>query len=107
MTSDYVEMKRILKELETIPELKASTAYKNIDNMPKLEDFSLYCIKPLEDEFCKKFVHKLLHLNLKNINFTLKYKSEPDNPYSIDELKYLWPDVNFNKFNKLHIQKFY
>ena len=81
--------------------------YKNIDNMPKLEDFSLYCIKPLEDEFCKKFVHKLLHLNLKNINFTLKYKSEPDNPYSIDELKYLWPDVNFNKFNKLHIQKFY
>lgn len=33
MTSDYVEMKRILKELETIPELKASTAYNNIDNI--------------------------------------------------------------------------
>ena len=33
VTNQYVEMKRVLKELETVPELKASEAYKNIDSI--------------------------------------------------------------------------
>lgn len=33
VTNQYVEMKRVLKEFETVPELKASEAYKNIDSI--------------------------------------------------------------------------
>ena len=33
VTNQYVEMKRILTELETVPELKASAAYQNIDSI--------------------------------------------------------------------------
>lgn len=33
VTNQYVEMKRVLNELETVPELKASAAYQNIDSI--------------------------------------------------------------------------
>ena len=47
--------------------------YNNIDKMPNLEVFKLYCINDkIEEDFYMKFVYKLLKLNLKHIWLDIK-----------------------------------
>ena len=63
--------------------------YNNINCMPSLEDFFLKIIGILnvKDDLYKKFVSKILTMDLNKINFEIENKLNLPEYYSLEELK--------------------
>ena len=82
--------------------------YDNIDCMNNLRDFSLDCIKTVDEDFYKKFIIKLLSMGLNSIYFTIKnFDNNMDkDPYTEEQLKEIYPNIDYNKYKKIFIQKF-
>ena len=80
--------------------------YNNIDNMPNLENFSLYIYKEnIDREFFKRFLKKVLSLeSIRNLYIDIKSKDKYEN-YSREELKELFPDINIYKLYRINIPK--
>ena len=81
--------------------------YKIIDCMPNLKIFYLLCVKDYKDneDFYKKFIIKLLSLGLDTIHFEIKNECNIDT-YTEDELKEIYPKIEYNKYKEIFIQKF-
>ena len=79
--------------------------YKNIDYMPNLKNFYFICNKNIGKEFYIKLIKKILSLNLSNVNIEL-LGNESKGTFSKKELKKINQEINFNRFNRIHIQKF-
>ena len=78
--------------------------YNNIDNMPNLKVFILYCdFDGIDNNLYNALIKKLLSKNLDEIN--LKLKKERTDFYSLDELKKICPDIGAAKLNKIFIRK--
>ena len=78
--------------------------YNNIDKMPSLEYFYLEAfIKDIDEEFNKKFLGKLLGLELDylGINFN-KYRTF--DYYTLDELKDMFPNIKSINIKKIEIK---
>ena len=78
--------------------------YNNIDKMPNLIDFyfSFYC-KNINEIFYKKFVKKVLSLkSIKKIFIKINYCWKN---FEEEDLKQLFSNIDFNKFQKLKIYK--
>ena len=80
--------------------------YNNIECMPNLEEFLLYYNALVPEDFCKNFIKKLLHLKLNTIHFAIKNRLEPNDFYTKEELKKLYPEINFNQFKEIQILKY-
>ena len=81
--------------------------YNNIDCMPNLTFFYLLCIKDYngDEDFYKKFIIKLLSLRLDTIHFEISDEFYVES-YTEDELKEIYPKIEYNKYKKIFIQKF-
>ena len=79
--------------------------YKNFHCLPNLENFLLDYVKPIKEDLVKKFIKKILYLKIKIIHFIIKDIYKPVDPYSEDELKEIWPEINFNYYQEIVIQK--
>ena len=91
--------------------------YNNIEKMPNLTEFYLCYLSAeksgkiiINEELFKKFVEKIARLkSIKKIYFKIREGSwgwGTDNIYSKDELKKLFPEIDFNKFHTIKIFKF-
>ena len=103
------------------PSKAASTSiinlFNNIDKMPNLTEF-YFCFLNKEkkttniinEDLFKEFVKKILSLkSIKKIFFKIRegiWGKWGKVTYSKDELKELFPDINFNKFHEIKIFKF-
>ena len=81
------------------------TIYNNISNVPNLEEFKLACSceEKIDKNLYKDFIEKILHLKfIKKVEIGkfIGFKE-----YTIEELKILFPDVNFNAFFEIIIYK--
>ena len=80
--------------------------YINIECLPNLELIELisisYNLKKYEEEFIRKL---LLHKKLKYIVFQIQQNLNSNILYSNNELKNIYPDIDFNKYNCLKIYK--
>lgn len=79
--------------------------YNNINNIPNLTDFSLYCkVNEIENDFYVKFIGNILSMKfIKKVNICLN-KNEK---YTINELKQIFLDIKFIKFYEINIYKLY
>ena len=83
--------------------------YNNIDCMPNIKSFDFHGItKDITEDFYKNFIKKILILNLDYICFTIKRKSNDHSTgkYTEEEIKEMFPDLNYIKFDKINITKF-
>ena len=79
--------------------------FNNIDNMPNLESF-LFVYENRKsnlDYYNEDVIKKLLGLKLINSIFVIIYNKEGS--YSKNELKSIYPGINFNKFKKIKLPK--
>ena len=82
--------------------------YNNIEKMPNLKEFyfSLSSIIDIDENFFNNFIKKVMTLSsIKKIYIEINSKSD-GSLYSIDELKVLFPEIDFKKFHKIDIYKF-
>ena len=82
--------------------------YNNIEKMPNLKEFyfSLSSIIDIDENFFNNFIQKVMTLSsIKKIYIEINSKSD-GSLYSIDELKVLFPEIDFKKFHKIDIYKF-
>lgn len=82
--------------------------YNNMDCMPNLKDLNINCIveEEIEKDFYNNFIKKILSMNLERINFIVKHDDDIDEPYSEDELKEIYPNFDFDFYDKIFIQKY-
>ena len=82
--------------------------YNNIDCMPKLKYFSLDCMKTVKEDFYKNFIKKILSLKLDSIYFSILNRDfqRDSDPYSEKELKEIYPNLDYKKYESIFIQKF-
>ena len=91
--------------------------YNNIDKMPNLTEFYLCFLdneregsKIIDEELFGEFIKKVASLKpIKKIFFKIregKWRWDDDIIYSKDELKKLFPEINFNIFHEVKIFKF-
>ena len=87
--------------------------YDNIDKMPNLINFSFSILYGKESKyitkiFIKSFIYKIISLkSIKNIFIQIGHNRycDENHTYSKDELKNLFPKIDFNKFHKINICK--
>jgi hypothetical protein len=82
--------------------------FHNLENMPNLKYFTLKCIsKEIKEEIYKKYINKILEMNLKKIELIIIRESweKEDVYYSIDELKEINSDIKLNNLKKIKIHK--
>ena len=87
--------------------------YDNIDQMPNLINIYFSILygkesKNITQTYIEKFVYKIICLkSTKNIFVQIGHKSycDENHTYSKDELKKLFPKIDFNKFHKINICK--
>ena len=96
------EEKKIKKEKEKLIE----NLYKNIDKMPNLTDFYFnFNCENINENFYIKFIEKVLTLkSLKKIFINI---NNSINEYLELDLKQLFPEKDFNKYEKVEIYKLY
>ena len=82
--------------------------YNNMDNMPNLEDLFLTVVQEnMNEEFYKKFVVKILSLpKLKKIYFSIQTDMKREIPYSEEEIKEIYPNIDFSRYDKIFIHNF-
>ena len=82
--------------------------YNNIENMPNLKKFKFICkSKDITENFYIKFIQKILKLKLNFIEISIVKNEDEENDieYSFDEIKTLFPEINYFKFENYHIYK--
>ena len=78
--------------------------FNNLDCMPKLEDFSFDCpIDEVDEKFYNAFISKILSLNLRCVKIGVQNKIKAF--YSESELKEIDPNINYNRYDSIVIQK--
>ena len=79
----------------------------NINNklMPNLEDLTLNCSRLYEKNYYKQLYERFLLVNLKKIDLKLINPISRDN-YSLKELKEIFPNINFCKFENVWIERY-
>ena len=82
--------------------------YNNMNNMPNLEDLFLTVVQEnMNEEFFKKFVVKILSLpKLKKIYFSIQTDMKREIPYSEEEIKEIYPNIDFSRYDKIFIHNF-
>ena len=96
---NYFEEKEIKFEFSILKNI-----FNNLDCMPKLEDFSFDCpIDEVDEKFYNAFISKILSLNLKCVKIGVKNKIKAF--YSESELKEIDPNINYNRYDSIVIQK--
>ena len=82
--------------------------YNNIDKMPKLKSFYLYCfINDIEKNFYMEFIQKILSLGLEYIKVSIlnnNYSNEI--LYIFNKLKNLFHNLKVLNYEKIFISKF-
>ena len=76
--------------------------------MPSLKMFELIVVSnDIDEDFNIKFVKRLLELDLKYINFSIKYYLYSKNrQYTKKELKKIYPKINFNNYDYINIENY-
>ena len=82
--------------------------YNNLNNMPNLEALFITAVQEnMNEDFYKKFVVKILSLSkLKQIYFLIQTDIKKDIPYSEEEIKEIYPNVDFSRYDKIFIHNF-
>ena len=82
--------------------------YNNIECMPILKSFDFHGInKDITEEFYKDFIEKILMLKLDYIFFAIKKNPNDSNEkYKDEDLKEMFPNINYIKFEKVNIKKY-
>ena len=82
--------------------------YNNFAMLPSLRYFEINCIaEEIDKEFYHKFIRLILPLNLSYVNFVIrKSRDEPNDLYTEDEIKELFPDLDYVRLDKIKIRKF-
>lgn len=93
-----------------IPELNLSRLeriYNNLDKLPNLESFTLRCVtEDITEDYYKKVIDKLLKMNLKRIELSIRKESyEEEIYYSKDELLGMFKDIKLNNIDQMKIHK--
>lgn len=86
--------------------------YNNIDNMPNLKSFVLKCYQEnINKDFLIKFIKKILSMKLNHVELYLTKKRNDlekfHEEYSLNELKEIYPTIDFNFLNHINIRKFH
>ena len=82
--------------------------YNNLNKMPNICYLVIDCIDyNVDKKFYFEFIKKILSLNLKIIYFSIR----PDNsrrigPYSKNDLIKIYPNIDFSKYDRIHINNF-
>ena len=77
----------------------------NFNCMPNLNDLTIICRRSfLNFTDFKKIIEKILLLNIRNIE--LKISTYYERNYTFSQLRELFPNINFNKYIKLLIEKY-
>lgn len=104
----------IFKSLKTfkfiIPDLnlnRLERIYNNLDKMPNLESFILRCVtKNITEDYYKKIIDKLLKMNLKKIELSIRNEPyEEEINYSEEELLEMFEDIELNNYDQIKIHK--
>lgn len=104
----------IFKSLKTfkfiIPDLnlnRLERIYNNLDKMPNLESFTLRCVtKNITEDYYKKIIDKLLKMNLKKIELSIRNEPyEEEINYSEEELLEMFEDIELNNYDQIKIHK--
>lgn len=81
--------------------------YNNMECMPTLTKFELIFQVKVEEKFHQNFICKLLSMDLDYLNFKVSQVLYYSNDYySKDELKQLFPNIDYNKYKKIQIYKY-
>ena len=82
------------------------SVYNNINNMPNLEDIKIISNDKFNVNY-EDFINKVLHLKFIRKVKIIKIKPGLKIPeyYTIEELKQLFPDINFSAFFEISISK--
>ena len=82
--------------------------YNNLNNMPNLEALFITAVQEnMNEDFYKKFVVKILSLSkLKHIYFSIQTDIKKEIPYSEEEIKEIYPNVDFSRYDKIFIHNF-
>ena len=82
--------------------------YNNLNNMPNLETLFITAVQEnMNEDFYKKFVVKILSLSkLKQIYFSIQTDIQKDIPYSEEEIREIYPNVDFSRYDKIFIHNF-
>ena len=80
--------------------------YNNLDNMPNLIDFKLYCdLRKDNEAIYKRFIKKILSMKyIKNIDIIF-LRENIFEYYSKKELQKIFQDIIFDKYNEITIRK--
>lgn len=93
-----------------IPSEDLNNFLGNLNKMTNLKSFTFKTVsKNIEEDFHKEFIKSLLLLNISEIELDLmvdrnKYRSDVKD-YTEEELKILYPSINFLKIKKIAIKK--
>ena len=81
--------------------------FKNIDIMPNLQNFKIEVIAYIKEDYYKKYIRKILSLNLNIIDIYIRKKINTKYKfYSIQELKEIYPKANYDNYIEIIISKF-
>lgn len=82
--------------------------YNNLDCLPSLKSLDFHGItKNVTEELYKKMIEKILKLKLDYIYFIIKKNSSDSNEkYSEEEIKKMFPHLNYINLDKVNIGKF-
>ena len=105
----FKELKVFFLQMHEINLDLLNNLYTNFDNMPSLTEFSINCwIKDLDEVFYYKFVKKLLSIkSIRIIKVSIHNDEKLHNykKYSRNELRNIFPDINFNLVDKIGVLK--
>lgn len=75
--------------------------------MPNLESFILRCVtKNITEDYYKKIIDKLLKMNLKKIELSIRNEPyEEEINYSEEELLEMFEDIELNNYDQIKIHK--
>ena len=81
--------------------------FKNIDITPNLQIFKIEGIAYIKEDYYKKYIRKILSLNLNIIDIYIRKKINSKYEfYSSKELKEIYPKTNYDNYNEIIISKF-
>ena len=85
-----------------------NSIYNNLKNMPNLKIFGLSVVSSdIDEDFHTKFVKRLLKLDLKYIEFSIRYYLHSKNrQYTNEELKQIYSKTNFKNYDYINIKNY-
>ena len=82
--------------------------YNNLNNMPNIEALFIAAVQGnMNEEFYKQFIVKILSLpKLKYIYFSIQTDIKKDIPYSEEELRKIYPNIDYSRYDNIFIHNF-